>query len=559
LFRPNLQLKILAVTVGLIVFLGAALILPLRSTVSRLFAEELRKRGASLSARLSEEVVDPLITNDTLALNMCIDKYERSSDDIEYVFVRDRTGAVQAHTFNGGFPTDLAKIQDRVSGHGVDVQRLRTTRGDVYDFAVPLLAGEAGVAHIGISSAPMEAHVAKLKNLIQAIVLGVSFIGGVLALFFSRAVTRPLVRLSEMAAAVGRGDLEQKVVPGSQDEIGILATTFNRMTENLRKSTGKLLDANASLEQEISDRIAIQDELNRSVRFLNTVFYSIRDPFVIIDEHFRISRANAAYANLKGRTLTELTNGVCYKLLEGRTAVCPGCVVDKTFRSGDPSAKEKHVTDSKGNPVWIMIYTYPVLDEAGKVSHVIEYTRDITEAKRADEEKQRLIGELQHRSRIDGLTGVCNHRTILARLNYETTRAQRYGKPLSVVLLDLDDFKEINDNHGHPVGDELLLAVAGALVDLVRSADQVGRYGGDEFLLVLPETTLTGALDLAERLRKTVAETRVPVDDGRTVGVTASVGVSACAEDLDAKTLIKRVDEALYGSKRRGKNCVYGL
>ncbi len=161
------------------------------------------------------------------------------------------------------------------------------------------------------------------------------------------------------------------------------------------------------------------------------------------------------------------------------------------------------------------------------------------------------IGRLESaaaESRSDALTGLHNRRGIDQRMNEEIARAKRYGHPLSILMIDLDDFKSINDRHGHMTGDETLRDVGGSIARSIRSIDIAGRYGGEEFLVILPETTMASAATVAERIRAGVEHL------GRT---TASVGLAdLIGDDMTAAELFERADAALYDAKRLGKNRV---
>jgi diguanylate cyclase (GGDEF)-like protein len=160
---------------------------------------------------------------------------------------------------------------------------------------------------------------------------------------------------------------------------------------------------------------------------------------------------------------------------------------------------------------------------------------------------------------LDGLTRVLNHRAIHDRLAEELQRAQRYGHPLAVVLCDLDHFKRINDAHGHPAGDAVLLAAAQALRRCLRTADAFGRYGGEEFLAVLPESDLESGRQAGERLRRALAEQAIALPAGGSAVVTGSFGVASDSELLETATasvLISLADQRLYLAKEAGRNRV---
>lgn len=164
------------------------------------------------------------------------------------------------------------------------------------------------------------------------------------------------------------------------------------------------------------------------------------------------------------------------------------------------------------------------------------------------------VGELQRLSSTDGLTGVHNHRHFQERLREEFRRAQRYDDPLALILLDLDHFKQVNDKHGHTTGDGVLREVAATLQASVRETDLVARYGGEEFAVLLPRTHLTGALSVAERVRRDLATLRVGPDGA--LQVTASLGVSSFPHRtvLSPEQLLLTADEALYRAKDEGRD-----
>lgn len=156
----------------------------------------------------------------------------------------------------------------------------------------------------------------------------------------------------------------------------------------------------------------------------------------------------------------------------------------------------------------------------------------------------------------DPLTGLANRGSALAELQNRFGLSQRYGRPLSVVVCDLDHFKSVNDTYGHGAGDFVLRIFGERLIATLREADLAGRIGGEEFLMVLPETDLTGARPFAERLRKAIAATPVPLASGG-LTVTCSLGIAErTGDDLNAGQLLARADAALYRAKGGGRNQV---
>lgn len=359
-----------------------------------------------------------------------------------------------------------------------------------------------------------------------------------------------------------RARMDQVCVPnlkkGSKWRGELVATRKNGSTYFQEASVTMLEDGGrVCIVRDITWRKRSEDRLKRSERFLNTTFDSIRDPFCIFDSEFRIIKMNDAYAQLKGRHSSELIGKKCHEVLYNMPAVCKECVVEKTFQSADPCAKDKHVTAPDGGELWEEIYTYPILDEAGTVSHVMEYTRDITDRRKSEAERKRLIDKLEHLSRTDGLTGLMNRRALTDSLAYEVDRAKRYGAELAVILCDIDNFKDINDTFGHDAGDRALQAISSTLKALLRKPDIAGRYGGDEFLLLLPETSLEEAESVAGKLLNAVRGADVKTEDGRTISASMSIGVAAFKPHIDdADSFVKRADEAMYASKQGGRNRV---
>lgn len=179
-----------------------------------------------------------------------------------------------------------------------------------------------------------------------------------------------------------------------------------------------------------------------------------------------------------------------------------------------------------------------------------EQERQLT---RANRELARYAEEVERLTLTDPLTELPNRRHFDAFLRQELEKVVRYQEPLSLLLLDLDHFKAINDTHGHLQGDEVLRRVANTLAAHIRGADAVARWGGEEFAVLAPKIALSAALELAERLRQAVSETELPQG---IPAVTASIGVAEWVSGESAEGLLARVDRALYRAKETGRNRV---
>lgn len=175
--------------------------------------------------------------------------------------------------------------------------------------------------------------------------------------------------------------------------------------------------------------------------------------------------------------------------------------------------------------------------------------RQIQQAK-ADQEK------LERLANLDSLTGLYNRRVILHRLNERIKYVRRYGEELSLIMLDIDHFKKVNDQYGHLIGDGVLEEIAVLVQRNIRGTDVVGRYGGEEFIIILLKTGLSSAVDVAERVRKAIEAVEMKDSEGNVFSVTVSGGVSSYKRAEDERSLISRADDALYRAKENGRNRV---
>lgn len=178
-------------------------------------------------------------------------------------------------------------------------------------------------------------------------------------------------------------------------------------------------------------------------------------------------------------------------------------------------------------------------------------------ARHAQTEQQLLDSnkELLQMATTDQLTGLSNRRAILQRAQAEIRRANRYHKDLAVLMLDIDHFKQVNDQYGHATGDKVLIEFAGLCLQSIRETDLAGRYGGEEFFILLPEIDLKTAILSADRIRIAVAQRPFSLSDGNSLTVTCSIGIAMYQpEQDDLDKLLLRADQALYQAKRQGRN-----
>jgi len=184
------------------------------------------------------------------------------------------------------------------------------------------------------------------------------------------------------------------------------------------------------------------------------------------------------------------------------------------------------------------------------------YRRELDEAKEQIQEQREQLEQLQSDASLDFLTKIPNRRTFDERLREEINRARRYGSTFSLMLVDVDHFKTVNDLHGHQAGDRVLRAIAQILDEQRRASDFLARYGGEEFVVLLPETTAERAFNLAEKTRDKMQNARFRYSD-QTIRLTVSIGIGDFRPQEDTlDSLFGRVDQALYEAKRKGRNQV---
>lgn len=263
----------------------------------------------------------------------------------------------------------------------------------------------------------------------------------------------------------------------------------------------------------------------------------------------RIVYVNPAFERLMGYSADEVL-GKSPRFLNGPdTDRHTRQRIRRALRDGKEIRTEILKYCKDGQTRWLDINIVPLRDAGGQITHFASIERDLTRYKKIER-------QLANMALFDSLTGTLNRQAFYQHAEKEFARSKRYYRPLSVIMLDIDHFKRINDQYGHHGGDQVLQIFAEACQEVIRSTDVMGRVGGEEFAMLLPDTPMKSAFNLAERLRARINKYPYLAGD-MLIDVTASLGVAECQpDDADFKALLQRADDALYRAKHAGRNQV---
>ncbi|HYV15806.1 MAG TPA: diguanylate cyclase [Conexibacter sp.] len=379
--------------------------------------------------------------------------------------------------------------------------------------------------------------------------LVLAFLG---ALLISRQLHGQLERFLVAAKRIGSGDFSTTVPIEGDDEFAALGREFNKMS--------------GELEQRIAELAQERIRLRESIQRIGATFAANLDRSALLEIGTQAA-VDAVEASCGRATVRMAEDG---DLLEcARVGDIAGAEAAIAAAEAQARAQGVAVATSHGA---VSALAAPIAREGEGEDGILHGLVAVARAGAPfGEEERELVASLARQTGIslenvelhdqvklqavtDELTGLFNFGRFQEVVTNESAAAVRFGQPLGLVLLDIDDFKQVNDTYGHPQGDVVLREVARILRESSREIDEPARYGGEEMAVALPQTDLEGAYVIAERIRVAVDALRIPrLDGGGTIGVTVSCGVAA-AEDGDKVALIAAADAALYRAKRAGKN-----
>ncbi len=549
---------------GVVMLSGISMIVLGKTVLYKKLFIKLQKRGISIAREIASNSINPILTERNYDLEIMVRDFKNLEEDIEYIFILDSHGKVIAHTFSKGFPLSLKSVNNVGAGQTYSIRSLKIDEKDIekdiLDIAAPILNGEAGTAHLGISESFIQSDINEIVMFMIWMITGIMVAGTIAAFVLARKITKPVSELTGAVRIAGRGDLDHMVRVTTRDEIGQLGDSFNKMTRDLKKREDELAMINSELTV-----LQIVSAIAADARKLGDLFDDVLSA-VTNSEILDFARKGAIFMIDRERMNLAVQTGFTQDFENAHKGIRTGeCLCGLAAISGKIIVSDNSDTDSRHT------LKYPGMIPHGHVCIPLAARNRILGVlclyppvgTRISERKMALFYTLGSRigaavdnivlyektkelSLHDPLTGLANRRLMDYVLETSHARAKRAECPFSAIMLDIDFFKKYNDTYGHAFGDNVLVGVAGIILKEIRHIDLGVRYGGEEFLILLPETGLSEACEVAERIRKDV--------EGKT-GITVSLGVASYDHNMQNKEdIIKKADDALLLAKQKGRN-----
>lgn len=497
----------------------AAVMLAKHARVAPDFSERLKSVPKVVDFRIMRiDGSEAFIDNET------VDEVNRKLGRVEFL---GHVAAAQSTQILGATDPDLARVREtgkraflyQVMPGG---ERLATSLG-------PILAQDGcqrchddgekvrGVLKLTISLQELDADVQQTWQL-SMVLIAMALLAMVALIYWAahRTVVSQIVDFSRAIESAARGDLSVRLPAAADDELGHMAQAFNHMSDEL---------------------IAIYEGLKEEKDKLNSVIQGADSGIVVTDAAQKVVLVNKAAERLLGKQEAQVVGEGFLALFDD-----PGWLAAKLVENREESGSA--LREWQGRILSVQASTIRNTDGGAIGSAAL--LRDVTEEKR-------LEAQLREQSITDALTGLRNRRHFDSVLAIEFKRWQRYGQPLSLMMLDVDHFKNFNDSHGHECGDRVLSSIGSVLTSVSRPAVIPCRYGGEEMVVVMPGVTQEAGTELAENLRLKIAALSI---DG--LQVTVSIGVAGVPGHAVAsgEALLKLADAALYRAKEQGRNRV---
>lgn len=477
----------------------------------------------------------------------------------------ERNASMQGSDFNLFQTAIMLEDQVRLRTRELEVARLNTEK------ITRDLRESENHYRLLVVNAPVSIHEIDLEGRITSmsraglLMLGVKEEGEVVGSLYLDSVSyTDRERIAELLAKAYAGETTHFEFKASGPHGKIFKSCFVPI-KNKNGNVEKLM----GITEDITERKRAEEAITIANEFSKTVMDSIDDAISILDvTDYRIIGCNAVFLKQVGLAEADAVGRRCYEVTHNQPDPCgPSfdiCPMKETVTTGNHSKTEHVHCSANGDKCYTEVSTSPVFDRNGKVVRVVHVSRDITARKKIEEQ----IRELAF---YDTLTHLANRRLLNDRLGQAMAASKRSGRYGAVMFLDLDNFKPLNDTHGHNIGDLLLIEVAHRITHCLREMDTVARFGGDEFVVMLSELhvdqdlSIEQAAIVAEKIRVTLAEPYFLTsreDDNTEIAVehhcTSSIGVVLFINhEASPEDVLKWADMAMYQAKESGRNLVH--
>jgi two-component system cell cycle response regulator len=357
-----------------------------------------------------------------------------------------------------------------------------------------------------------------------------------------------LDNIEEKAKAFRIGGVDYILKPFDYQEVQ--ARVENHLV--LRGLRLQLEQANQDLAGRVHELTTSRELLAERERRLSAFVSALPNISFVMNEQGRYLEVIANETSLLFAKPDELIGRLTEEVLPPKEGAKILDAIGQTILTGNIQVIEYKLPVLSGSERWFEGRIALMEKKESGESKVILMASDITE-------RVQLYQEVQRLANLDSLTGCFNRRHFMEKADQEVQRARRYKRPLSFLMMDIDDFKSFNDQYGHQVGDQLLCHLVDLCQTQLRNEDNLGRYGGEEFVVLMPETEAEGAMQAAQRLREKIEGMRINTSEGK-LSITVSIGLASLEKGFDETntldSLIKSADKALYAAKAAGRNCV---
>jgi len=427
--------------------------------------DEYDQKGIAIASNLATNIIDPLLINNIVQQQLLLKNTQRSNKDIIYIFVLNRKGIVQSHTFPGGFPRGLKVINNTLKKQPHSLQMIETEQGIIHDIAIPVLHGTLGTVHVGLSNKTIEEKRIKIQQHIFKTCLLAAIAAIIAAILLSRLITKPLALLATSADILGQGNLNHRVDINSNNELGIVAKAFNLMAD--------------SLQDDIEHLLTIEKALKKSEELYRSLVENINMGISLVDTDFNVIMTNAANGAMFNKSPDKFFGKKCFEVFEKRSQICSQCPGITAMETGKPQEAITTWQKDDGSRFTIKIKIFPIFDDKGENTGFIKVAEDITDFLKSEKdlaaEKERLSVTL--RSIGDGVitTDVSGKVALINKVAENLTgwmQDEAFGKPLEEVFHIID--KNSRERQESPFKKVLK---SGQVIGLADETILVGKNG----------------------------------------------------------------------------------